>query len=224
MIIAIARRLRRRDEGLGLVELVVSSLVGLIILVTAGALLISATRASNTQALSDVNARGATTAMNAMSRYLHAATTYPTSAGTLPAFTSTGMGATDITFYAYVNLVSTAAQPVKVRYYVDSTTKNLMEQLYSSTCSVTTGFCTFSPTATTVNLGGPVASPTSDTPPVPLFVYLNAGGAQTTVASAVQSVQINLEYGSATPGAPGNTHLTNTVALLNIGQFGGDSS
>ncbi len=222
MIITIARRLRRRDEGLGLVELLVSSMLGLIILVTAGALLVSATRASNTQAISDINARGAGTAMNAMSRYLHAATTYPTSSGTLPAFAN--MGATDVTFYAYVNLVSTAAQPVKVRYYVDSTTKNLMEQLYSSTCSVTTGYCTFSPTATTVNLGGPVASPTSDTPPAPLFVYLNAGGAATTVASAVQSVQVNLEYGSSTAGAPGNTHLTNTVALLNIGQFGGDSS
>ena len=220
MIIAIARRLRRRDEGLGLVELLVSSLLGLIILVTAGALMISATRASNTQAISDVNARGAGTAMNAMSRYLHAATTYPTSSGTQPAFSN--MGATDIIFYAYVNLVSTAAQPVKVHYYVDSTTKNLMEELYSSTCNVTTGYCTFSSTATTIiNLGGPVASPTSDA--TALFVYLNAGGAATTVASAVQSVQVNLEFGSSTAGAAGNTHLTNTVALLNIGQFGGTS-
>ena len=222
MIIAIARRLRRRDEGLGLVELLVSSLLGLIILVTAGALMISATRASNIQAISDVNTRGAGTAMNAMSRYLHAATTYPTSSGTQPAFAN--MGATDVTFYAYVNLVSTAAQPVKVRYYVDTTTKNLIEQLYSSTCSVTTGYCTFSPTPTIINLGGPVASPTSDTPPAPLFVYLNAGGAATTVASAVQSVQVNLEYGSAIAGAAGNTHLTNTVALLNVGQFGGSTS
>ena len=220
MIIAIARRLRRRDEGLGLVELLVSTLLGLIILVTAGALLISTTRASNIQAKSDVNARGAGTAMNAMSRYLHAATTYPTSTGTQPAFAN--MGATDITFYAYVNLVSTAAQPVKVRYYIDTTTKNLIEQLYSSTCSVTTGFCTFSATPTTINLGGPVASPTSDG--TALFVYLNAGGAATTVASAVQSVQVNLEYGSSTAGTAGNTHLTNTVALLNVGQFGGDSS
>jgi Tfp pilus assembly protein PilW len=219
MIIAIARRLRRRDEGLGLVELLVSTLLGLIILVTAGALLISATRASNTQAISDTNARGATTAMNAMSRYLHAATTYPTSSGTQPAFAS--MGASDVTFYAYVNLVSTAAQPVKVHFYVDST-KNLIEELYSSTCSVTTGFCTFSSTATIIKLGGPVASPTSDG--TALFVYLNAGGAATTVASAVQSVQLNLEYGSSTPGAAGNTHLTNTVALLDIGQFGGTSS
>jgi len=222
MIIAISRRVRRHDEGLGLVELLVSTLLGLIILVTAGALMISTTRASNVQAKSDINARGAGTAMNVMSRYLHAATTYPTSSGTQPAFAN--MGATDVTFYAYVNLVSTAAQPVKVRYYIDSTTKNLMQQLYSSTCSVTTGFCTFSSTATTTNLGGPVASPTSDTPPAPLFVYLNAGGAATTVASAVQSVQVNLEYGSSTPGAPGNTHLTNTIALLNIGQFGGSTS
>jgi Tfp pilus assembly protein PilW len=219
-MIGIARRLRHRDEGITLVELVVSSLLGLIILVTAGALLISSTRASNVQVTSDVNTRGGSTAMNTMSRYLHAATTYPTSGGTQPAFVT--MGATDMTFYAYINLVSTAAQPVKVRYYVDPTTKKLIEQLYSSTCSVTTGYCTFSPTAKTINLGGPVANPTSDG--TLLFVYLNAAGATTTDASTVQSVQINLEYGSATSGTAGDTHLTNTVTLLNVGQFGGTNS
>jgi len=39
------------------------------------------------------------------------------------------MGATDVTFYAYVNLVNTSSQPVKVRYYIDAS-KNLIEQLY----------------------------------------------------------------------------------------------
>lgn len=220
MIARTARRLRRRDEGLTLVELLISTLLGLVILVVAGALMISATRAANVQAVSDTNTRGGSTAMNSISRYLHAATTYPTSSGTQPAFAN--MSSTDVTFYAYVNLVSTAAQPVKVRLYVDSSSKILYEQLYSSTCSVTTGYCTFSNTATTINLGGPVASPTSDG--TALFVFLNAAGAATTVASSVQSVQVNLEYGSSTAGAPGDTHLTNTIALLNVGQFGGKSS
>lgn len=220
MITAIARRLRRTDRGLTLVELLISTMLGTLILVAAGALLISSSRVSGVQVTSDSNSRNASTAMNTMSRYLHAATTYPTASGTQPAFAS--MGATDVTFYAYVNLVSTATQPVKVRYYVDSSSKKLYQQLYSSTCSATTGLCTFSSTPTTINLGGPIASPTSDA--TPLFVYLNAGGAQTADASAVQSVQVNLEYGSTTAGAPGDTHLTNTVALLNVGQFGGTSS
>jgi len=215
-----ARRLRHHSEGLTLVELVVSTMLGLIILVVAGALMISATRAANVQATSDINTRGGSTAMNSISRYLHAATTYPTASGTQPAFAT--MGATDVTFYAYVNLVSTAAQPVKVRLYVDPSSKKLYEQLFSSTCSVTTGFCTFSTTPTTINLGGPVASPTSDG--TALFVYLNAAGATTTVASSVQSVQVNLENGSSIAGTPGDTHLTNTISLLNVGQFGGTSS
>lgn len=212
--------MRHRDEGLTLVELVVSTMLGLIILVVAAALMISATKAANVQSASDTNTRGGSTAMNSISRYLHAATTYPTASGTQPAFAN--MGATDVTFYAYVNLVSTAAQPVKVRLYVDPSSKKLYEQLFSSTCSVTTGFCTFSTTPTTINLGGPVASPTSDG--TALFVYLNAAGATTTVASSVQSVQVNLEYGSSIAGNPGDTHLTNTIALLNVGQFGGTSS
>jgi len=229
MILGIARRLARlrrlerigrSDSGLSLVELLVSSMIGVLLLVTAGSLMISAIRTSDVQADSDVNTRGASTAMNTMSRYLHAATTYPTAAATLPAFAN--MSATDVTFYAYVNLVSTAAQPVKVRYYVDATTKNLIQQLFPSTCSALTGYCTFASTPSTVNLGGPVASPTSDG--TALFVYLNAGGAPTTDAASVQSVQVNLEYGSSTAGSPGDTHLTSTVALLNVGQFGGTSS
>jgi Tfp pilus assembly protein PilW len=220
MIAAIARRMHRRDQGLTLVELLISTMLGLLILIAAGALLISSSRVSGVQMTSDANARSGSTAMSTMSRYLHAATTYPTSSGTQPAFAN--MGATDVTFYAYVNLVSTAAQPVKVRYYVDASSRKLYQQLYSSTCSVTTGFCTFSNTPTTINLGGPVATPTSDG--TVLFVYLNAGGAATTDPSTVQSVQVNLEYGSSTPGTPGNTHLTNTIALLNVGQFGGTSS
>ena len=45
MIARTARRLRHHSEGLTLVELVVSTMLGLIILVVAGALMISATRA-----------------------------------------------------------------------------------------------------------------------------------------------------------------------------------
>ncbi|MGN6324926.1 PulJ/GspJ family protein [Pseudolysinimonas sp.] len=220
MIVRIARRLRRSERGITLVELMVSSALGLLILVTAGGLLVSVTRASGVQASSDVNTRGATTAMNTMSRYFHAATTYPTAGGVNPALAN--MSPTDVTFYAYVNLVNTASQPVKVRYYVDATSKNLIEQLYPSTCSATTGYCTFSSTFTQINLGGAVASPTSDGSA--LFVYLTAAGVPTADAASVQSVQINLEYGSSTAGTPGDTHLSNTVAMFNVGQFGGTTS
>jgi len=172
--------------------------------------------------VSDVNTRGASTAMNTMTRYFHAATTYPvaTQQTPLPAFAS--MSATDVTFYAYVNLVNTSAQPVKVRYFIDPMAKHLVQQLYPSTCSASTGYCIFSSTSTQIDLGGPVVSPTSDG--AALFVYLNAGGVTTTDARVVQSVQINLEYGSSTAGNAGDSHLTSTVALLNVGQFGGSTS
>jgi Tfp pilus assembly protein PilW len=218
VIAAIARRLRRSDDsGLTLVELLVSTMLGMLIMVTAGALMISTSRASGVQASSDLNSRGAATAMNTMSRYLHATTTYPTATGTQPAFTE--MTATAVTFYAYVNLVNTNAQPVKVRYYLDGS-KHLIQLLYPSTCSGTPTYCTFSTTSAKTDLGGPVASPTSDS--TALFAYLSAGGDPTTDACSVQSVQVNLEYGSATAGAAGNSHLTNTIALLNVGQFGGN--
>jgi Tfp pilus assembly protein PilE len=221
MITAIARRLRHRDDeaGITLIELLVSTMLGTLILIAAGALMISTSQSSAVQASSDLNARGASTAMNTMSRYFHAATTYPQSDGTTQAAFVT-MTATDVTFYAYVNLVNTNAQPVKVRYFVDATTKHLIEWLYPSTC--TGGYCTFGSSYSKVDLGGPVVSPTSDN--TSLFVYLNAGGSAVTDPASVQSVQINLEYGGTKAGTPGDTHLSNTVALLNVGQFGGDGS
>jgi Tfp pilus assembly protein PilX len=219
VIAALGRRLRRADDddGITLVELLVSTMLGILIMIVAGALMVSTSRASGVQAASDLNSRSAATAMNTMSRYLHATTTYPTAAGTQPAFA--GMSATDVTFYAYVNLVNTDAKPVKVRYYVDAN-KHLIQLLYPSTCSGTPSYCAFSATSAKTDLGGPVVSPTSDG--TALFAYLTAGGDPTTDACSVQSVQVNLEYGAATAGAAGNAHLTNTVALLNVGQFGGN--
>jgi hypothetical protein len=132
--------------------------------------------------------------------------------------------------------VSTAAQPVKVRYFVDPTTHYLTEQFWSSTCSATTQYCTFSSTVTSqLRLGGPVASPTFvNSISTPLFTYFDstntaiAAPAGTGVASAalglIDYVDINLELGSTTTGSAGDTHVSATVGLLNLGQAGAGTS
>jgi hypothetical protein len=155
-----------------------------------------------------------------MTQYLHAATTNPVVNQTLPSPAIVKAGATDIIFYAYVNLVSTAAQPVMVRYYVDPN-HNLVEQLWSPTCAQATQYCTFpsptSPPSSQITLGGPVASST-------IFTYLASNSTVTTDLASIDFVGINLELGSTSPGSAGDTNISTTVGLLNLGQSGAGTS
>jgi hypothetical protein len=214
----------RRDDGISLAELLVSASISVLILTIIGAFFTSVVKGVNTSEAADTSTRQATTAINTMVQYLHAATTYPVAGQTIPNPAFVTAGATDVKFYAYVNLVSTAAQPVEVRFYVDQTSHFLIEQLWSSTCSATTQYCTFSTTVTSqYKLGGPIPIPKAGDPP--LFSYYDSSGTNpTTTLSAIDYVGINLELGSTTAGAAGNTHVMTSVGLLNLGQSGAGTS
>ena len=244
------RKAIQSDSGISLAELLVGFFVSILMLTMVGGFFAAVARGTQETAVVDNNTRQMSTAMSTMTQYLHAATTYPVSTQPqpLPAFVSAS--ATDVTFYAYVNLQSTAAQPVKVRYFIDPTTHNLTEQQWSSTCNATTGYCTFSSTVTkTFILGGPVASVTSDS--VPLFQYYDSTYESTppvgspnvpmtlstttspcsTSAPCLSSTQlanvdfvgINLEWGSTTAGTSGDGHIATVIGLLNLGQSGAQS-
>jgi hypothetical protein len=233
------RRALKDDTGISLAELLVGFFVSILLLTMVAFFFSGVAKGTQASALADANTRQMSTAMSTMVQYLHAATTYPVTTQPQPMPAISSAGATDVTFYAYVNLLSTAAQPVKVRYYVDSTTHNLMEQQWSSTCSVTTGYCTFSSTVTKqFILGGPIASPTSDN--TTLFTYFDSvGGAATPTVpialdpsthlippaslSNIVYVGINLEWGSTTSGTTGDGHASTIVGLLNLGQSGAQS-
>jgi hypothetical protein len=227
------RKSVRREDGLGLAELLVAMSLSVLLLVVIGGFFTAVIRSTAVSAVADTSARQGSTAIATMVKYLHAATTYPVANQTSPNPAFVSAGATDVVFYAYVNLVTTAAQPVKVRFYVNSS-NNLVEQLWASTCSATTGYCTFASSVTSqITLGGPIASPTSSTnpplpPPLPsntrpLFTYLDSNGAPTTALGSIEFVGINLELGSTTAGTAGDSHLSTVVGLLNLGQSGAGS-
>jgi len=215
-MIRIATALRRRDDGLTLIEVVVAAALGLLIISMLGSLLIATTRGMNTAALADRNTRPAANVMQVFTRYFHAATTYPvtTQVAPLPAFDTAKP--TEVIFYAYVNLKDTTAKPLKVRFAIDAN-KNLVQEVWQANAPVN-GYYTFSSTSTKTVLGGPVVSPTSDGDP--LFTFLNSGGDPVTDSASISSVSVNLELGSTTAGASGNAHLSSVIALLNVGQAG----
>jgi Tfp pilus assembly protein PilW len=218
----------RRDDGLGLAELIVAMALSVLLLVVIGGFFTAVIRSTAVSAVADTNARQASTAMATMVRYLHAATTNPVANQPSPAAAFVSAAATDVTFYAYVNMITTTAQPVMVHYYVDPTTHLLIEKLSAGVCNATTNYCTFPAVTSTITLGGPIASPTSSTNPTttpptyttPLFTYLDAGGATTTLLGSIDYVGINLELGSTKAGTVGDSHLSTIVGLLNLGQSG----
>ncbi len=70
-------RLRREDEGVGLMELIVAMSISMVILVAVGGFFTATLRAGSTNTRSDQNARSASIVMNSLTRYVHAASLLP---------------------------------------------------------------------------------------------------------------------------------------------------
>lgn len=220
----LARALRRREEGISLAELLVAISVSMIIVLAVGGFFLASIKAGRTGTTSDSNTRQSQNVMSTFTRYVHAATLLPKADGTyLSSFQLATP--TDVRFYAYVNLTTGVStdKPVLVEFKVDPTSKLLMQYQWDPS-SVSNGYYTFpdpgaSGPTRSATLGGPIASPTSDA--TTLFSYLDANGnpigSPSSNLGAVRAVTVNLELGSATANAPGNTHVQNTLYLFNIG-------
>lgn len=232
------RRVRRDERGISMAELLVASSVSVLILATLGGFFVATIKGSASNANADTNLRQATNSINAMSRYLRAATTRAVPSSLVPDAAIVRATPTDLTFYAYINLIDdadiakrTAEKPVLARYYIDPSSRQLVQQL--SACSAdANGYYSCPAVTSTTRLGGPIASPTSDG--IALFTYRNAdnpdpddpdltpvnGQLSDADRASVRFVTVNLELGSATAGAGSNAHLQNTVGLLNLGRAG----
>ncbi|MGA1813453.1 hypothetical protein VH571_13820 [Frondihabitans sp. 4ASC-45] len=232
MIRAIRRRLsvvvdrQTSERGLSLAELLVSMTVFGFLLAMTGGFLVNASRANITNRAIDATNRTAANSMDEVTRVLRGASTNVVAGQSLPdpAFVQ----ATDnaITVYSYVNLASSSVAPIRVQFFVDATTKNLVERTW--TASLSNGFYTFPSVLTCTTsctsriLGTPVVLPAAGGPKI--FTYLDSTGAAIpTVVGAVAipqvsnvaAVTVSLQFG-ASSSANQSTLLTNTVGLPNL--------
>lgn len=227
MIARLRRLAAHPDRGLGLAELIVSMALTTIVLIAVGVLLTSGLRANSVSTSIGTNTQSASNAMNEMSRMLRAATTnpVPNQLTNSPAFVS--VAPESMTFYAYVNLDSSAEQPMKVTFSLD-TKRNLVETR-TQAVAAGSGFWNFSGATTTRILAGPIA--VTKTGATPLFSYRTdpvAGQVLGSVLSlaapltsdqlgSISAVTITAEIGSTTAGLPTNVVLSTTVGLPNTG-------
>jgi type II secretory pathway pseudopilin PulG len=221
----LVRRLHRGQEGITLSELLVSMSIASIIIVAVGGFFIATLRAGSTNSASDQNSRVASSVMNSVTRYVHAASLLPKADGSsAPAVVEATPSR--LTFTAFINLDGNSTdKPVLVRYSLNAAQRIVLDQWDGTEAN---GFYSFpAPTQVpnrSIVIGGPVASPTSDGDT--LFTYLGAGNkaiatpvsgiVPTASLGTIRAVRVNLELGSTTAGKPANTHVQNTLYLFNV--------
>ncbi|GAB2979892.1 PulJ/GspJ family protein [Frigoribacterium salinisoli] len=213
-LLARAARARRGDDGISLAELLVAMMVFAILMAITGGFMVSAMRASTQARAIDESTRTATNAMTAMTRNLRAATDNPVKDVNLPAPAFETLLGSEVVFYAYVNLASSDATPVKVRYWLDG--RSLKESTTQSRRTVA-GFFLFTGTTTTRTVATSVVTGTN------LFAPVGATGADLPLATLtteaalrqVAAVRVRVQVGDSAT-SPTATTLVNTVGLPNL--------
>jgi type II secretory pathway pseudopilin PulG len=178
---ALRRRLSgaQGDEGISLVELLVTMIVFGVLSAVVINLYISATRSVNATSSSSQNTQAAGNIMNELSRVIRSATDNPvTGGGSNPAI-SNGTSRS-LSLYSYVDANAITTLPSYVQFTVDATTGQIHEQRWPAKVS-STGLFTFdtskAPSFSRI-LPGRIA--TSST----LFSYLGANGTPMVVATS----------------------------------------
>ncbi|WP_158253916.1 type II secretion system protein J [Cryobacterium sp. N22] len=226
MITAGWRRLKGGEQGLSLVELLVAMLLLAIVATMISGLYLSTMRTVSQTRIVSANSREASNGMNEVSRVIRAATENPVSgAANQPALESALPES--VTLYAYINLVSSAELPVKIRLSLDTSRRLIETQWPAIESPIGSGFFTFSPTSSSTRImAGTVAAPSGSAPS--LFTYVLKDGTELTAPSAgltldqrdtIAAVKVTMTLqGSATDSRSAVT-LQNTVGMPNLPVF-----
>lgn len=224
------RRIRRGnrrppslDSGISLVELLVSMMIIGILGVIVTSLYVSASRTvSQAQALS-TNTREASNGMNEVARVIRAATANPVQGVALsePALSEAKDEA--VTIYAYINLASSAQQPVKIRFSLDAS-RRLIETQWASYV-ISPGYYGFNTVPSTTRVMATTVAPTSSGQPQ-IFSYVKADGSVLAGGTAglgeadrrlIAAVNVTLRLQATTTNTKSAVTLQNTVGMPNLG-------
>jgi prepilin-type N-terminal cleavage/methylation domain-containing protein len=211
------------EQGLSLVELLVSMLVlGIVTAVVTGLYVSTMRNVTYAQNLS-ANTRSVSNGMNEMARVIRAATDNPVPGVTLSAPALEKAKDESVTFYAYVNLGTTLATqpPIKVELSLDAN-RRLVETKYAAV-SVASGYYAFSSSPESSRLLTETIAPAT-TPS--LFSYLksdgtaivpSAGGLTAAERRLITAVQISITVTNGSTDARTWVTLQNTVGMPNRG-------
>jgi Tfp pilus assembly protein PilW len=209
----------RGDAGITMVEMMVTIFLALVILGTTGTTMVLGLRGSRTSMVRTQNTQDASLILERMTKPLRMAIRPLANPPTAPFVTggtpATGTS-TDVTFYAAINTIvgsDMPTGPTKYRFYLDTTTGNLIEQITPVTISG--GLFTWPATTTATYTIGMGLTKTQS-----IFTYyddnnVNLGALDATDAFTVDSVGLQLSVDKpTTPDVP-PTVVVNRVNLPN---------
>lgn len=223
-----SRLLRRRpgpdDEGISLVELLISMVIFAVLALAVMTLTITTLRtARNTMARND-DLNKVQVAMDAMSKYIRTAAEPPVAAGGVPINALVLAGPADVRFYGYD---APGAAPSLMRFYVDASNRLIEEHTATLQCAAP---YTWAPAnkrtrilATNLSPAQTIfvynTAPQGDPTPLPTGAPLPTSGSPAqvnpAVLSTIDSVAITLSVDVPTsPNIPAMTATTH-VQLLN---------
>lgn len=219
------RRTRRlaSDQGLSLVELLVSMLLLGIVTAIVSGLYISAMRTVTQAQVLSSNTRSVSNGMNEVSRVLRAATENPVSGLPLKAPALESASDNAVTFYAYVNLGTPVVTqpPVKIMLSLDAN-RRLVETTYAA-IPLTAGFFSFAAVPLSSRILTEALAPAGSPP---LFTYLKADGVAIVPAATgltdaerrlITAVRLSVTVTNGSADASTWVTLRNTVGMPNVG-------
>ena len=176
MILRLSRRLRTVDNenGLGLIEIMVASLLGLLLMTAVGAAFINTVKVTNFTIQNRSSTQTAANAMQEIIEVIHLATPIAVSGQVANTPAVVFGGQTDVQIYSLVD-VTDPVNPAPSRVTFDIQSGNLVDTRCGAT--LTSGFWTFATCASTSKrtIAGTFVAPTGTQNY--LFTYLDANGA-----------------------------------------------
>lgn len=227
----VLERLRRDDRGLSLAELLVTIMVFAIVLAVVSGTFVSLTRATSFANSTDTNVRSASSAMNEMTRLLHAAMNNPQqNAADAPAFavatneSMTFTTAVDLSGAAPIANNGPDPRPEQVTLSLDSS-RRLVETIVPGRPVVAgSTYYGFAGASTSRTLAPAVSTAAAGQPA--LFVYYDAsnralipdatGALNTGQMKSIVSVGITLRLTNSGSTADNSVVLSNQVGLSNL--------
>ena len=216
-----------REAGVALVELIVAMFVTLIMLTLIARLFAQVMNASTDNQSTREGIGVAGTVMDEMTRVIRQGARVSTSQTTSEGAVLAGSTATSLTIDSFVDAAVAPSQaaisPTRVVFSVDSR-GNLLEQRYAGT--VAGGYVSFSSTATTRTVNGPLTTDPSN----PMFAYADgtgtavlpgAGGLTAMQANSVASVTVTVTVANTLSTGDDPVQLTNEVTMPNIAILNG---
>ncbi len=231
VLLRVADRIRRDDRGLSLPELLVTIMIFAIVLAVVSGTFVTMLRATTYANATDTNARSASTAMNEVTRLLHAAMRNPQqNAADAPAFavarteSMTFTTAVDLSGAAPVANTGPDPRPQQVVLALDSS-RRLVETVTPGQPVVSgSSYYRFTGTPTTRTLAPPVSATPSGQQA--LFVYFDAtntalvpdatGALSAAQMQSVVSVGVTLRLSNNGSVADNSVTLSNQVSLPNL--------